>query len=178
MTDSTPSAPYGSKLNPARLDAFQTLKDDEPYYVLQGGDPFAVRALAHYIHERRAVGIMMEEGAKRDGELIRCTETETILWSMQAYIRGWDREAPVASSSSTPKEQIRLDVHDVRRRTSDKISQFFSELNDAREKLIELGWLIRNGTLDNSIEAIIRSLRSIDKEIDIPPVGLRSQETS
>lgn len=177
MTEATKSIP-------APLDAFETAKPDEPIWTVQGGDPLGAPLLRLWaVFARIQAGritpnctnFIFEELLKasqrfrvdtEDAEnnlLARAYETEQISWQMDDYFRGLTVE-----EIFKPKDIddfAKLDIHDLRRRCANLISQFFSELNDYREELRKREWV--DDTLDDLIEKAVFDLRVIMAGIEI-----------
>lgn len=173
-----------TKTNPSPLDAFDTAKPDEPIWTVQGGDPLGAPLLriwalfariqagripeqeVNYVFEqiRGAASNNPPKNTKAGNELlIRATETEQISWSMDEYRKGQVSEEQVQVKRIDDFE--RMDIFDVRRKTAERISAFFSELNDLREELLKREWL--TWKLDVEIQTEIDHLRKLMEKLDV-----------
>lgn len=172
-----------TKENPAPLDAYETAKPDEPIFTLQGGDPLAaplVRLWAYLARVRAGLRgdvswidtplyAAKQSGVEHDEEqcrdlLIRATAAEQISWHMDGYRRG---EITLISELKEITDFNKLDIYDIRRRCSSCITNFFSAMDEYRTELIARGFMEAESELDNSIQASILALRSIDSHIEI-----------
>lgn len=173
-----------TKSNPAPLDAFETAKPNEPIWTVQGGDPLGAPLLriwslfaricagripqqgVEYVFEeiRKAATSNPPENEKAlDELLIRATETEQISWSMDEYRKGQASEEQVQVERIDDFE--RMDIFDVRRNAAQRISTFFSELNDFREELLKREWLTLE--LDVEMQTEIDRLRKLMKKLNV-----------
>lgn len=170
-----------TKTHPAPLDAYETAKPDEPIFTLQGGDPLAaplVRIWAYLARVRCglrgdvsmidapifiAKSTSIEHDEKEVANLLfRATQAEQVSWHMDGYRRG-----EISSSEEIAKltNLDKLDIYDIRRNCATRISNFFSELNDYRQKLIEYEFLTQE--TDNTMQEAISTLRSVMHDIEI-----------
>lgn len=174
-----------TKTEPSPLDAFDTAKPNEPIWTVQGGDPLGgpllrvwaifarIQAKAipkqglEYVFEQllSAANKSAPRNKKdRKALLVRATETELISWSMDEYLKGHaieEEEVPVQHFD----EFERLDIHDLRRRTAQLISNFFSELSDHCEELQRHGWVTPD--LNSKIARTISDLKFLREQFDV-----------
>lgn len=172
-----------TKSSPAPLDAYETAKPLEPIWTVQGGDPLGAPLLRIWAHFARIQAGVITSGTldswfeqilraandhppKNDNEredfLNRATQTESISWRMDAYLRGEDREAVVVKHQTAME---RMDIHDARRKCAERISAALSEIEDFREILSNFGYMYES--LDCAMFSVIEDLRSLGKVIDI-----------
>jgi hypothetical protein len=154
----------GTKEHPAPLDGFERAKPNEPIFTLQGGDPIAIAATHWYIEQRRQAAFQLpEDDPKRREELQRCSLAEEQLWVMEAYLRGDRRE-----EAEIPDENLNVPeaktLHDFRVWSAGRISSAFSELNEIKEKLPELGF--NNEAALRVLDESFSLLRSVYNEIE------------
>lgn len=145
----------------APLDAYATAKPDEPTFTLQGGDPLAgplVRTWA-FLARRRAGLARFEEGTfselieaaighsvanddrEHDNLLVRATAAEIVSWSMDAYRKGnHHTDKPTEAADTHLTELQRIDLHDLKIRSAQKLSNFSCELQEIREALANAGY--------------------------------------
>lgn len=176
-----------TKKYPAPLDAFDTLKDGEPGWTVQGGDPLGGPLLRIWAHMARIqAGMVPPRGIefileqilkaaqnnipnsekKREGLLLRATETEQISWAMDDYRNGLT-EVEVEEFKAIAGEFDRLDLYDLRRRCTTFISNFFSEMDDIRLELIKREYLIKGDFIDHQFKRIEADLRWLMGTIEI-----------
>jgi hypothetical protein len=175
-----------SKENPAPLDAFETAKPDEPIFTLQGGDPLAgpLVRLWSYLARIRAgivpttsliphvdsmVSATREHCLSHDEReqtdlLIRATAAEEVSWAMDRYVKGAPDEVTKPSKAADPTvdSAARIDLHDYRVRSAQKISGMVADLTTIVDELHRRGhyegtaamakvaWQLRN--IGDSIE--------------------------
>jgi hypothetical protein len=156
----------------APLDAYTTAKPDEPTFTLQGGDPLAaplVRAWA-FLARRRAGVVRFEQGSfaelieapignsvadderEKDNLLVRATAAEQVSWTMDAYRKGdhaTDRPTEAADTHLT--ELQRIDLHDLRVRVAQKLSNFRCEIEEMHEALTKAGYVDVDDGVGNMI---------------------------
>lgn len=135
---------------PAPLDAYETAKPDEPTWTVQGGDPLGAPLLRVWaIFARIQAGVIPDQGTEavyaqllkaannnppendreKHGLLLRATQTEEVSWSMDDYRAG--RTAAEGSKSPAENsldEKARLDLHDFRVRSAQKLNDMVYEL--------------------------------------------------
>lgn len=175
--------PIGSKLVPSPLDAYVTAEPDEPVFTLQGGDPLAAPLVIMWARLARArcgLGFQpiatydwldkiidenqVEGDAARDDLLVRATESETVAWAMQSYIKG-QLTMHVETAEIKPVEH-RLDLHDYKIYCANRISNAFSEMNDM---MSQLDILDPDNPVIESIRNEIVALRSLFNEVEPRP---------
>ncbi|MGL5735484.1 MAG: hypothetical protein ACRCYS_11510 [Beijerinckiaceae bacterium] len=87
-----------TKAEPGPFDAMEKARDDEPVFTLLGRDPDAPDTIKAWV-ERRRKRLLQEGGAQDEetirGELIQCTEAETIAWAMNNWRKGKSEEPAV-----------------------------------------------------------------------------------
>jgi hypothetical protein len=136
----------------APLDAYATAKPDEPTFTLQGGDPLAgplVRAWA-FLARRRAGVIRFEQ--ESFGELIEAAIGNSVEHDERSVTTCWcapprpsrsaGRWTPIARATTTdqPTEAVdthlnelqRIDLHDLKVRIAQKLSNFAASYSRAR----------------------------------------------
>lgn len=146
----------------APLDAYATAKPDEPTFTLQGGDPLGAPLVRLWsILARLRAGVFQpaslkmwldgvvevannhrtgEDERERDSLLVRATAAEEVSWTMDDYAQGRHAEALVlevlTEVEQKPLEEIaRLDLHDLRIKVAQRLSNFSSELVEMTDKL-------------------------------------------
>lgn len=146
----------------APLDAYVTAKEGEPTWTVQGGDPLGgplLRIWAAFARLRAgvitpgAVNTVFEEirnaasrnmvPSEREQEsvLIRATKTEEVSWDMDTYRSGRAlvNETEVVKDDS-PEELARIDLHDYRVRSAQKINDMVANLLEIDEELAKRGF--------------------------------------
>lgn len=167
-----------TKDHPAPLDAFETAKPNEPIWTVQGGDPLGppllriwawlARIRAGIINPNapdsetvvlKAVEMALDHSLEHDEKeanniLIRATATEKISWSMDDYAKGQLKAAQPTEAADTHLDELqRIDLHDLRVRVAQKLSNFRCEILEMVEALEKAGYddpetieLLRNDT--------------------------------
>lgn len=144
------------ELIPPPLDAYATAKPDEPTWTVQGGDPLGgplLRIWAAFARLRAgvitpgAVNTVFEEvrtaannrppenERERDSLLIRASQTEDVSWDMDAYLKGHTHELVEETDDNTPEELERIDLHDYRVRSAQKLNNMVAELTEILHEL-------------------------------------------
>jgi hypothetical protein len=171
----------GTKEHPSPLDGYESAKPDEPIFTLQGGDPLAsslVRIWAYLARVRCGLRgdvswisapIMVAEmnSIAHDPNavkelLTRATQAEMISWLMDGYRRG---EESIEEQAARMDDLTRLDVYDIRRRTTTLISNFGSDLLENMERLRELNY--GSKLVDAEVTEALTALRSIADDIEV-----------
>lgn len=174
---------------PAPLDAYLTAKSNEPVFVLQGGDPLAAplvrlwaaaaRVRAGAVPPSALTGVevdlkyicadsLVTNEREAAGLLTRATAAEEVSWSMDDYRKGRiGTEEAKPSGENSADEKARLDVYDLRRRCADRISNLRCSIAEYRDDLIAKGYITSGDELDNSIEGLMRSAKTISDRIDV-----------
>jgi hypothetical protein len=149
----------------APLDAYATAKPDEPTFTLQGGDPLAasiVRIWAYCARIRAGllslskitgdevlgkalIAAQQYSVAHDDQEVrnlkIRATAAEEVSWTMDAYLRGdGGTQLPTEAQDTHLTELERIDLHDLKVRVAQRLSNFRCELIEMRDGLIKAGF--------------------------------------
>jgi hypothetical protein len=147
----------------APLDAYATAKPDEPVFTLQGGDPLAaplVRLWAQLARLRTGLGKGLWPPSFTDAEnavlnhdvshdekesanlLLRATAAEEVSWAMDAYVNGnRNSDVPTEAEDTHLDELKRIDLHDVRVRVAQRLSNIASELTDLDTVLRDAGYI-------------------------------------
>lgn len=150
------------EITPPPLDAYATAKPDEPTWTVQGGDPLSAPLLRVWAAFARLMAGVVTPGVLDgifaelrtaannnlpenerdiDGLLIRATRTEEVSWDMDAYRKGGNHaEARVEAADDTPEELARIDLHDLRVRSTQKINNMVAELKEIDEELAKRGF--------------------------------------
>jgi hypothetical protein len=145
----------------APLDAYVTAKPDEPTFTLQGGDPLAaplVRIWAFLARRRAGIarfdketfGEMIEaaigntvvdDDREHNNLLVRATAAEEVSWAMDAYRKGnHSTDRPTEAADTHLTELQRIDLHDLKVRVAQKLSNFRCELLELHEALQKAGY--------------------------------------
>jgi hypothetical protein len=157
-------------IEPAPLDGYLTAKPNEPIFVLQGGDPLAPPLVQQWITTARALALQLESESQRNALLIRATAAEEVLWAMQNYLRGHTSTGEVEPKTpleNSVDEKARLDVYDVRRRCASRIYDLRGAITEYRKELLSKHFISAGDELDNSIEGLLCSAKSIADRINI-----------
>lgn len=82
-----------TKAEPGPFDGMAKAAPDEPVFTLRAHDPLAPVLVHEWVDRRRKVireAFVREEitAAKRELELLQCTEAEELAWSMDAWRKG------------------------------------------------------------------------------------------
>lgn len=140
----------------APLDAYATAKPDEPVFTLQGGDPLAgplVRLWACMARRRAGVAgkipaddltrITTQHQAPNEREatnlLVRATAAEEVSWMMDSYLRGEVQEKVEIEEVDGLDDQARIDLHDFRVRSAQKLSDMVANLIEISDELHRRG---------------------------------------
>lgn len=177
-----------TKENPAPLDAFETAKPDEPIFTLQGGDPLAAPLVRLWSYLARVrTGIVTPKGLtaivdnmitvtrehclehderEQSNLLVRATAAEEVSWIMDDYIKGAPDEVTKPSHAVTVDvdEPARIDLHDYRVRSVQKISDIVFHLTEIQSELAKRGFT-GDGTLP-AMQQIAWQLRNISDKIE------------
>lgn len=143
------------ELPPAPLDAYATAKPDEPTWTVQGGDPLGGPLLLVWAHFARIQAGVVQQGIadnifykllyaannnppendrEREALLIRATQTEEVSWDMDAYRAGHTAaEGLKTPAENSLDEKTRLDLHDFRVRSAQKINGMVYDLMEMAE---------------------------------------------
>jgi hypothetical protein len=172
-------------LIPPPLDAYETLKPDEPGWTVQGGDPLGgplLRIWAAFTRLRAgvitpgAVNTVFEEiraaanrhppenERERDGLLIRATRTEEVSWNMDVYLKGEAKfEEQLHEADDEPDALARIDLHDYRVRAVSKINNAVAELVEIDEELAKRDFDAGGMPI---IDGIIAELKALSDAIE------------
>lgn len=175
-----------SKQNPAPLDAHLTAKFNEPVWTGQGGDPLIPPLIRIWaIYARIRAGAIPQNGVEgvyeeilraannnppandteREDLLTRAMQTEEISWAMDDYIKGLETEEVKEIKKVNTFE--RLDLYDLRRRTCEFLSNFFSQFNDYRLELIERNYMREEDFIDRQMLRVIDDIKWLMSTIEI-----------
>jgi hypothetical protein len=156
--------PEGTKEHPAPLDGFESLKEGEPHFTLQGGDPLGapmvqlwadlarVRAgvisvqacekvLADVVYQASRQEYAPESERECDLLLLRATKAEEQGWHMAQYFKhGSFAEDQTPEEYSDLDEAVRIDLHDYRVKAAQTINGAVYEIDQIRQQLPKLGF--------------------------------------
>lgn len=139
-------------------DAWLTAAPNEPTWTLQGGDPLAAPLLRFWAQLARvrageitkidlgrmddacvaAVNSSVDTAHERKTLLKRATLTEEISWDMDEFRKNPSGATGVKTSAGiSATENARLDTYDAVTRGCATLSQMRSELNEAKNLLLE-----------------------------------------
>lgn len=169
----------------APLDAYATAKPDEPTFTLQGGDPLAgplVRAWAFLARHRAgltrfeqttfaelieaAIGHSLRDDQREcDNLLVRATAAERVSWAMDDYVRGNDKADLPSEAADTHLDELqRIDLHDLKVRVAQKLSNFRGEIEEMREALQKAGYTDQEPLSD--LKTIVYNLGLLKDQIE------------
>lgn len=143
----------------APLDAYITARPDEPTFTLQGGDPLAphlVRLWAAAARGRTGLRInlgklindfsiiVVEHTLEYDKREVanlrlRATAAEEVSWAMDEYTRGGS-STPVDAADTHIDEPKRIELHDLKVRCAQKLSNFRCEMIEMQAALDKAGY--------------------------------------
>lgn len=184
-----PLPPPDSFTPAAPLDAYVTAKPDEPVFTLQGGDPLAaplVRLWAWMARGRAGIcqpkNLMSHAGVaclieivekhsvadderERDNLLLRATAAEQVSWAMDDYVKGnHGVDRPSEAEDTHLTELQRIDLHDLKVRAAQKLSNHRSEVLGIREALIERGY--EDAAVVDRLIAVEKELKALNEAIE------------
>lgn len=150
---------------PGPFDALQKAAPDEPIFTLRAHDVLADPLIHEWVKlKRSAIHAAFDAGqiseAKRDLELMQCTEAENIAWQMVEWRSGIsaksetpaDRPATYSGNQSTELELAAKARFDTQLHVARRIDNSVAELTDAAEALAPHGFDEERMTIAANVE--------------------------
>jgi hypothetical protein len=75
---------------PGEYDAFETLKPNEPFFLLQGGDALTPPTIMHWAELARQAARKETKPERAKALLLKAGHAELVAWAMEEYQRGDD----------------------------------------------------------------------------------------
>jgi hypothetical protein len=165
---------------PSEFDAAAKLREGEPYFLLVGRDKLAPGLILRWASYNRRKALREHDAglisdARLNDELRKSTDAEEIAWDMQAFKKGWKREAetdtappPSYTGAKLSEDTQRRDrVQRARTKAAERVNGAAAELNDLVEVLIRDG---DSGTDDvrSLAEEAVPNLQKLSTALAVP----------
>jgi hypothetical protein len=144
------------------FDAFETAKENEPIFVLQGGDPFAPATIEHWADLARTAGRKETNARQRQKLLAKATNAEQSAWIMREYQRDPDNYAAATEEKRFESEDV-TDRIIILGRGCDRLNNSIFECLELADKLQALDeFRVERGKLREAAEIMRRVAKTIE----------------